>query len=216
MSQDRPERVDKTTEDRCVRCDLSAPLRPFRAVVVGVSAGGLEALTVLLSGLTESFALPVAIVQHLHRTQEASPAGILDGRCPLVVKMAEEKESVQPGHVYFAPADYHLLVERDETFSLSIDERVNYSRPSIDVLFESAASVWASRLIGVILTGASSDGADGMRMIKECGGLTIAQDPSTARYPIMPQAAICATRVDYVLSLDEIGKLLGEVGERSA
>ena len=118
---------------------------------------------------------------------------------------------MQGGRAYVAPPDYHLLIERDETISLSIDEKVNYSRPSIDVLFENATYAWSAGLIGVVLTGANADGARGLRVIKERGGLTVVRDPATAEHPVMPQAAIDATEVDHVLPLEEIGKLLLEL-----
>ena len=131
-----------------------------------------------------------------------------NNKCTLTIKEADDKEEIRPGFLYFAPPDYHLLIERDETFSLSIDARVNYSRPSIDVLFESAVYVWSSGLIGILLTGANNDGAHGMRLIKEHGGLTIAQDPATAEYPVMPKAAIDAAAVDKILSIEGIGEFL--------
>jgi two-component system chemotaxis response regulator CheB len=186
----------------------SSHYRNFRAIVIGVSAGGQEALSHLFSCLTESFPLPIVIVQHLHHTQDGSYARLFDERCALKVKEADEKEPVQVGHVYFAPPNYHLLVERDETFSLSVDEKVKFSRPSIDVMFESAARAWSFRLIGIILTGASDDGTNGLHRIKECGGTTIAQDPASARYPVMPLAAIKGGCIDRVMSLDAIANFL--------
>lgn len=186
--------------------------RCFRAVVIGVSAGGLDALTVLLPGLPEEFPLPVVVVQHLLPGSGGYLVESLDQKCALAVKEAEEKEALRPGCIYIAPPDYHLLVEWDETLSLSIDEKVHCSRPSIDVLFESAAYAWSSGVIGVILTGASADGAKGLALIKERGGMTIVQDPATAEQPIMPRAAIEATQVDYVLGLEEIGEKLIQLG----
>jgi two-component system chemotaxis response regulator CheB len=168
----------------------------------------MEALSELFSYLPGGFPLPIIVVQHLHPTGEGYLYDYLNDRCALTVKEAGDKESIRPGHIYFAPPDYHLLVERDETLALSIDEKVNYARPSIDVLFESAAHVWSSDLIGVILTGVNHDGARGLRLIREYGGLTIAQDPATAEYPVMPQAAIDAGGVDRILPLDEIGGFL--------
>ena len=183
----------------------------LRAVVIGVSAGGTEALPPLFTRLSKEFPLSIVVVQHLHHTQDGSFTERLNDRYDITVKEADEKEPIREGCVYFAPANYHLLIERDETFSLSIDEKVNYSRPSIDVTFESAAGVWSSRLIGIVLTGASSDGARGLCQIKERGGLTLAQDPETAAYPFMPQAAIDTGRVDRVLTLAEIGDFLKDL-----
>jgi len=154
------------------------------------------------------YLLPIIVVQHLHPTQKNTLLVHLDNLCPMIVKEADEKEAIQPGHIYFAPPNYHLLVERDRTFALSIDERVNYSRPSIDVLFESAVDVYGFGVIGVILTGANNDGAAGLQTIKARGGLTFVQDPETAEVPYMPQAAIAASRVDHILPLRAIGELL--------
>ena len=180
----------------------------FECIVIGASAGGMEAVSKLLSYLPGEFPLPVIFAQHLHPTEDEYLVEYFNDKCALTVKGANEKERIQQGHVYFAPPDYHLLIERDQTFSLSIDEKVNYTRPSIDVLFESAAHVWSSHLIGIILTGANNDGAYGMRLIKDYGGLTIAQDPSTAEYPVMPQAAIDARGVEKILPLEGIGEFL--------
>ncbi len=179
-----------------------------KAVVIGVSAGGLEVLRTLLPLLPAGFPLPVIIVQHLHPLQDRSFLEILGRSCALVVREAEEKEKALPGVVYFAPPNYHLLMELDATFSLSVDEKVNYSRPSMDVLFETAAEAFGPGLIGIILTGAGKDGAVGLRRIKENGGTTIVQDPATAQFPIMPKAAMEETEVDYVMNIEEIGRFL--------
>jgi two-component system chemotaxis response regulator CheB len=184
----------------------------YQAVVGGVSAGGLDALTSLLSTITADFALALVIVQHLHPRQDDFLIEHLGQICRLPVKEAEEKEVVRSGVVYLAPANYHLLIEADKTFSLCAGEKVNFSRPSIDVLFETAAEVYGAALIGVILTGASRDGAAGLRRIKERAGMAIVQDPYTAEYPAMPQAALDETRVDHVLSIERIGRLLCELG----
>jgi two-component system chemotaxis response regulator CheB len=187
------------------------PVRPqglYKAVVIGVSAGGLEVLRMLLPNLPAGFPLPVIVVQHLHPLQDRSFLEILDRSCALVVREAEEKEKVVPGVVYFAPPNYHLLIESDATFSLSVDEKVNYSRPSIDVLFETAAEAFGAGLIGIILTGAGKDGAVGLRRTKENGGITIVQDPATAQFPIMPLAAMEETEVDHVMNIEEIARFL--------
>ncbi len=188
----------------------------YQAVVIGVSAGGLAALSTLFSCLPERFSLPVMVVQHVRTTVNRQIFAHFNKTCALVVKEAEDKEEIQPGYVYFAPPDYHLLVERKKTFALSIDARVNYSRPSIDVLFETAAAAFTSGLIGILLTGASSDGALGMRLIRETGGLTIAQAPATAEYPVMPQSAIDAHAVDYILSLQDIGNFFRTLPKRGS
>jgi len=189
--------------------------RSYRAVVVGASAGGLRALLRLLPRLPADYTLPVIVVQHVHASEEGDLAGCFDRQTALSVAEARDKGGIRSGHVYFAPADYHLLVERDETFALCAGEKVNWSRPSIDVLFESAAYVWGERLVGVVLSGSNHDGARGMCMIKESGGVTIVQDPSTAEHPVMPQAAINATKVDHVLSPESIAELLVEIATRN-
>jgi two-component system chemotaxis response regulator CheB len=181
--------------------------------VGGVSAGGLEALQSLLAVIPEDFSLALVIVQHMHPQQDDFLVAHLSQACRLTVREAREKQAVKSGVVYLAPANYHLLIEADKTFSLSADEKVNFSRPSIDVLFETAAEAYGAGLIGVILTGASRDGAAGLRRIKEKEGLAIVQDPQTAEYPAMPLAALEETQVDYVLSIDRIGRLLGELGK---
>jgi len=132
------------------------------------------------------------------------------GGSALTVKDADEKEAIRPGFVYFAPPNYHLLIETDHTFGLSIDPKVNYSRPSIDVLFENAANVYGPRLISILLTGANNDGAKGLRLIKEKGGLVIVQDPRSAEFPFMPEAALQVVKPDFVLGLAELGRWLAE------
>ena len=185
----------------------------FDLVAVGVSWGGLHALSVLVAGLPARFPAAVAVVQHRGVDSEAGAlAGILSGRGPLEVREVDDKDPVVPGRVHLAPADYHLLVERDG-FALSTDERVSFSRPSVDVLFESAADVYGPRLIGVVLTGANEDGAAGVRRIKARGGVTFAEDPQTAERPDMPRAAIATGAVDRVLPLAEIPPALVELCE---
>ncbi len=186
--------------------------KPYQAVVAGVSAGGLDALQTLLKVLPADFGLSLIIVQHMHPQQDDFLVTQLRQDCRLAVKEAEEKEVVQTGVVYLAPANYHLLIEADKTFALSTEEKVNFSRPSIDVLFETAADVYGDGLIGVILTGASKDGAAGLSRIKSKGGIAIVQDPKTATYPTMPLEALNETQADYVLSIDRIGRLLYELG----
>jgi two-component system chemotaxis response regulator CheB len=180
----------------------------FRAVVMGASAGGLDALSSLLATLPETYSYPVIIVQHVHHEQGGGLVEYFSRKCALSLHEAEDKELVRPGCVYFAPPNYHLLVEPDRTFALSVDEKVHHSRPSIDVLFESAAHVWGRDLAGIVLTGANADGACGLQLIKQYGGLTVIQDPATSEYPLMPQTALDAGGVDYILSLEQIGELL--------
>jgi len=179
-----------------------------KAVAIGVSAGGLKALIKVFSNLPADFPIPIIVTQHLHPLEDSYLAELLGRITLLPVKEARDKEKIEPGNIYIAPPNYHLLMERNETISLSSDEKVNHSRPSIDVMFESAAYVWGSGLIGIILTGANSDGADGIKIIKEFGGLTIAEDPKVSEYPMMPKSAIDTGTVDKILTLSEINEFL--------
>ena len=189
-------------------------LTRYRLIVIGGSAGATAALSELLPIFPAVYPLPIVVVQHLHPLQDRSFIERFTGQCALTVKEADDKEVIKAGHIYFAPPNYHLLVEEDKSFSLSIDEKVNYTRPSIDVLFASAADDYGPGLIGVILTGANHDGAQGLRLIKGRGGLTIVQDPSTAESAYMPKAALEATAVDHILSLQDIGRLLLETPQK--
>jgi len=180
-------------------------------VVIGVSAGGIEALKVILTPLPASFPLPIAIVQHRDERSDDFLAEYLNRLSALAVSEAEDKEPLCAGHAYLAPAGHHLLLESDRSFSLSVDPRVNYSCPSIDVLFESAADAFEESLIGIVLTGANADGAQGLKAIKARGGLTIVQDPQTAQAAAMPRAALAATAVDYLVDLSEIAPLLLQI-----
>jgi two-component system chemotaxis response regulator CheB len=184
----------------------------IETVVIGVSAGGFRALTALIPSLPKDFGKAIIIVHHVQEDSDDFLAKHLDEISAIHVKEADEKEAILPGTAYIAPAGYHLLVEEDRTFSLSAEPVVNFSRPSIDVLFISASEVYADKLIGVILTGASSDGALGLRAVQQAGGMAIAQNPATAEYPIMPRAAIDATPVDHVLELSEIASFLSKLG----
>ena len=193
--------------------DKMSALQQYEVVVIGVSAGGLEALNVLLPLLSAHFRMAVIIVQHLHPHSNDYWIQALHTKCRITVKQADEKEPIFPGTVYLAPPNYHLLIEEDRTFSLAIFERVNYARPSVDVLFETAAEVYGTNVIGIILTGANTDGSKGLKTIKEFGGLAIVQEPSTAEVPSMPKAAIEATTVDYVLPLHDIAELLNRISD---
>ena len=180
---------------------------PYALVVVGTSLGGLHALEIFLAGFPKNFSVPVAIVQHRHRDSDDSLSLFLQRHCALVVVEPEDKEKIVPGRVYLAPADYHLLVEANH-LTLSTEAPVSYARPAIDVLFESAADAYVERVIGVILTGASHDGAKGLAKIKANGGLAVVQEPTTAECMTMPKAAIATVAVDWILPLNEIAPLL--------
>ena len=182
--------------------------------VMGSSWGGLQALDAILGALPSDIDFAIAIVQH--RSADAPDSGLpayYAGRTSLPVQSVEDKDVIAPGRVYIAPPDYHLLVE-DGYFSLSVDDAVQYSRPSIDVLFESAADTYGGRTIGVLLTGANEDGVAGLLRIKKAGGMTIVQDPKTAARSTMPGAAVRAGAAVQVLPLDEIASGLTGLGAR--
>lgn len=174
-----------------------------RLVVVGASFGGFDALKTVLGTLPANFPAPVAIVQH-QGNPGSGLATLLQRYSALVVADAEDKDDLSPGVAYLAPAGYHLLIERGR-LALSIDPPVQHARPSIDVLFESAADVYGPEVVGVILTGTGRDGAAGLTHIKRRGGLAVVQDPLTARRAAMPEAALASTAVDLVLPVEKIG-----------
>jgi two-component system, chemotaxis family, protein-glutamate methylesterase/glutaminase len=178
-------------------------------VAIGASLGGLDALSQLLGALPEDFSCPIVIVQHRRPDTEARLAQLLDGRCSLSVSEPDDKEPLEAGHVYVAPANYHLLVELG-SLALSTDPPILYARPSIDVLFESVADAYGETAIGVVLTCSNEDGAAGARAIKTAGGRVLVQNPKTAEASTGPLAAIAATAVDAVLELPEIAARLRE------
>jgi len=205
--------TDRSGADR--PATVSASRRcPFRGVVMGASAGGLDALAGVLAELPATFSLPILVVQHRHASDCSDFARFFDGHSLLAVLEPCDKELIRGGHVYLAPANYHMLVERNGTISLSLEPLVHWSRPSIDVLFESAASAWGTDAIGVLLTGANADGAGGMRRIRAASGLTIAQEPATASSRTMPEAAIRAAAVDLVLPPAAIGRFLAGLRQK--
>lgn len=183
-------------------------MRLVEAVVIGASAGAIEALSVLLPPLPANYALPIIVVVHLPPDRDSIVADLFQAKCRLRVKEAEATEPIQRGTVYFAPPDYHLLVEQTRQLTLSADEPVLFSRPSIDVLFESAADAYGPNLLGIVLTGANHDGAEGLRAIGAAGGSAIVQDPNTALAPAMPEAAIKACPAARVMGLDQISDYL--------
>jgi two-component system, chemotaxis family, protein-glutamate methylesterase/glutaminase len=189
---------------------LAEAARRYELIVIGCSMGGMAALQTIFAVLPADFPLPIAVVQHRYKTSNEGLPAFFRRHTRVDVVDSTDKEWIKPGTVYLAPANYHLLVERGE-LSLSVDEAVAYSRPSIDVLFESAALAYGPAVIGVVLTGANADGAKGAARIKSRGGFIVVQDPATAESPAMPQAAIDATRVDRILPLDRIGPFLVEL-----
>jgi two-component system, chemotaxis family, protein-glutamate methylesterase/glutaminase len=183
-------------------------------VVVGCSLGGMHALQTILNGLPGEFCVPIVVAQHRHRNSNEGLPAFFRRKTHFNVVDAEDKQWLEPAHVYLAPADYHLLVERTDRrgeLHLSCDEAVRHSRPSIDVLFESAADAYGPQLIGLVLTGANDDGARGAKRIKQRGGIVIVQDPFTAEAPAMPSAVQATVKVDQVLPLEGIASYLADV-----
>jgi two-component system chemotaxis response regulator CheB len=180
-------------------------LSKFRAdaVVVGGSAGAVDVLGTLLPELPADFCLPVIVVVHLPARRTSLLPGLFASRCALPVREPQDKQPIEPG-IWFAPPDYHLLIEADHCFALSIDQPVRFSRPSIDVLFESAARAYAARLLAVVLTGANDDGAAGARAIRKLGGVLAVQSPETALASEMPRAAIERSSPQYVGTVQEL------------
>jgi two-component system, chemotaxis family, protein-glutamate methylesterase/glutaminase len=190
----------------------------FKLIAIGASLGGINALEVLLAGLPKNFSVPVAIVLHRHKDSSDDKLRInLQQHSNLAIVEPQDREEILPGCVYIAPADYHLQVEgRNNTtsvpyFSLSVDAPVTYARPSIDVLFETVADAYADKVIGVLLTGANHDGTQGLTRIKERGGKTVVEDPSTAACATMPKAAMAAGVVDKILPLADIAPFLVKI-----
>lgn len=182
----------------------------YELIVIGASWGGLEALSTILSPLPRDFPLPILIVQHRQRNRLGSEffTEVLNRRCQLNVLEPDDKELIEAGNIYLSPSDYHMLVEHKGALALSNDEPVHYSRPSIDLLFESAARSYEQGIIGIILTGANQDGAEGLRAIKFRGGYALAQDPETAEADTMPLAAITVAQPDAILPLKDIASFL--------
>lgn len=181
----------------------------FDAIVIGASAGGVEALGTLLPALPGHLQAMVLVVLHQPRDRPSLLVEVFAARCALTVHEAEDKQMLSPGAIYFAPPDYHLLVDSGPRIALSVDPPLHFSRPSIDVLFESAAELWGRRLLAILLTGANADGAAGIACVARHGGTTIVQSPADARHAVMPAAALAAhPGVDHVLDLPQIAALL--------
>lgn len=189
--------------------------RAIELLVIGGSAGVLDVLRTLFKALPSSLSIPVVIVVHLPPRASTALHETMQSLSSLPLRLVDDKEPLRGGRIYFAPAGYHLLIESDRTCALSLDEPVHYSRPSIDVLFQSASEVYGSALAGVLLTGASADGAQGLRSIHLAGGLTIVQDPNHSEASIMPRAAIDAFNPDHVLPAEQIAALLGTMTVRT-
>ncbi|MDE1152676.1 MAG: chemotaxis protein CheB [Micavibrio sp.] len=182
-----------------------------KAVVIGGSAGSLEALSALLPTLPGNYPLPIMVVVHIPPTKKSVMAELLKAKCQMDVREAEDKEPLKAGTIYFAPPDYHLLVEPDGRLSLSNEEPVQFSRPSIDVLFETAADAFGDTLVGIILSGANADGAKGMEAIVKEGGRALVQSPAKAYANAMPQATLDACPTAQSMDIEAMATYLQKV-----
>ena len=181
---------------------------PDRVVLIGGSTGSIEVLLHLLPALRPPIPFVLIIVLHRKNFADSTLVNLLSLKTSLPLREIDDKDELRPGHIYLAPADYHVLLERDGTFSLDDSEKVNYSRPALDVTFESAADVYGPALVGILLSGANADGTAGLRAIKKAGGITVVQRPETALVAYMPQQAILRAPVDFVFDNQEITAFL--------
>lgn len=179
-------------------------MRRPKLMIIGGSAGSLQVIMGIISVVRPDFPSPVLIVLHRNSVFGSNLEDLFALKSRAIIKEVEEKELIMPGSIYIAPADYHVLIEEDQTFSLDYSERVNFSRPSIDVTFRSASDVYGKELVCLLLSGGNADGVDGLRYVKERGGLTVVQDPATAEVPYMPQHALSRMNVDFVLPAEDI------------
>ena len=184
---------------------------PLQALLIGASAGGVETLLSLLEELPADYRLPVVCLLHVPDRNDSLLADLLQRRLQLTAKEAEDKEYLRPGVVYVAPAGYHLSIESDHSFSLSREEPRHFSRPSIDILFESAADAYGEQLAAALLTGANEDGAAGLLAVQQAGGLTLIQEPADALVPTMPAAALALLEPDFLLPITAMRLLLAEL-----
>ena len=190
--------------------EKEAAVNRFELLIIGGSAGSLEVVLEILPLLKEDMDYAIILVMH-RRSGDSLLTGLLSDKTKLKVKEAEEKEFIQPGIIYIAPADYHLLVEQDKTLSLDFSEKIHYSRPAIDASFETAAEAYKASLVGILLSGANADGAEGLRQVKLAGGLTIVQDPDEAVVSYMPQQAIDNQAAERILNTRQIIELMNQL-----
>ncbi|MFB3301798.1 chemotaxis protein CheB [Pseudomonas sp. AMR01] len=189
----------------------ATPIRGIEAIVVGASAGGVEALLTIFGELPGDFGLPIIAVLHLPDERRSQLAEVFARRLRVPVKEARDKEVIEAGTLYFAGPGYHLSVEQDRSLSLSQEDRVHHSRPAIDYLFASAGDAYGRGLLAILLTGANQDGANGLAHVKKSGGTTVVQDPKEARIAVMPLAALALHTPDHILTLSHIGSLLASL-----
>jgi two-component system chemotaxis response regulator CheB len=183
-----------------------------RLLVIGGSAGSLQVIVAILAALGKDYPMPVLVVLHRNSVFESGLEELLAARTGQIIREVEEKDVLRPGVVYTCPADYHVLLEKDRSFSLDYSERVNYSRPSIDVTFRSASDVYGDGLVALVLSGGNADGAEGMAYVRERGGFAIVQDPQTAEVPYMPQQVLLRVGVDVVVGTEELPGVIRALG----
>ena len=182
-----------------------------KLIIIGGSAGSLDVLLHIVPSLKKTFSIPIVIVVHRKIPNDTVLPNLLSTKTHLLVKEIEEKERIQPGSIYIVPGDYHVLIENDHTFSLDYSEKVNFSRPSIDVVFQSAANVFRQHLVCILVSGANADGTEGMQYVQQQGGTTIAQLPSSAEVAYMPEQAILHNAAHYVLDLSDMADFLNKL-----
>jgi len=186
---------------------------PTELVVIGGSAGSLDVLLQLLPALQQPLSFAIVVILHRNTTQPFLLESLFASKTGIMVKEAEEKETIEKGNIYIAPPDYHLLVEKDRTFSLDFSEKIWFCRPGIDATFETAAEAYGQQLIGILLSGANADGVEGLKAIRQFGGTTIVQDPATAVVAYMPQQAIENSLADYILDENKIGIFINGINK---
>ncbi|AWK05523.1 chemotaxis protein CheB [Flavobacterium crocinum] len=191
-------------------------IKHCKVVIIGGSAGSLQALLNILPFVENPVSFAIVIVVHRKNSDEQTLEDLIALRSKVNVKEVEDKVKLKTGFIYIAPSNYHLLFEKDETLSLDTSEKINYSRPSIDVSFESAAEIYGSELIGILLSGSNSDGTVGIKAIKQAGGTTVVQNPLSAEMSFMPNNAILHTSPDFILKTEEILEFIKEINQETA
>lgn len=190
-------------------------IKDCKVVIIGGSAGSLQALLQILPFIENPISFAIVIVVHRKNSDEQTLEALLALKANVVVKEVEDKVALKSGFIYIAPSNYHLLFERNETLSLDTSEKINYSRPSIDVSFESAAEIYGSNLIGILLSGSNSDGTLGMKAIQKAGGITVVQNPLSAEMSFMPNNAILHSQPDYILKTEEILEFINGINKET-
>ena len=191
--------------------EKDSPSQHIEALIIGGSAGSLEVILQILPKLRKGLSFAIIIVLHRKSSLDSTLAGLLSSRTVLPVKEAEEKEPILPGNIYIAPADYHLLIENDCSFSLDFSEKILYSRPAIDATFQTAADVYRQHLAGILLSGANADGASGLLSIQKAGGITLVQDPTDAEINYMPNQALARLKPDYILGKSKLAEFINNL-----